>query len=161
STSSFASWRGYMTATGCSYRAPCSGCKRVRPQGQRATSSLMPLEHPPETIRAIGSFKSTRVPLHLSVNLFEDYLSAIEFGAVSDLKPADEIIEIGEDFRFLTRSPGGPINGFEVKELADFDLDVEGEVLCAGPRFAVPALGLKQATPAEIIIAARATFTKL
>ncbi len=121
----------------------------------------MPLEHRPDTIRMIRSFKATRVPLHLTVNPFNDFLSAVEFGAVSDLKPADETVEIGEDFRFLTRSRGGPINGFEVRELAEFDPDAEGDVLWAGPKFGVPALGLRQATPAEIILAARATFTKL
>src|SRR5947209_5586366 len=110
STSSSASSRGYMTATGCSYGARSSGCKRVRPRGQRATSSLMPLEHPPETARAIASFKATPGPVHLSVNLLHHYPRAIEFGAVAHLKPADEINEIRQNFRFLPRSPGGPIN---------------------------------------------------
>ena len=120
---------------------------------------VMPLEHRPDTIRMIRSFKATRVPLHLSVDPFNDFLGAIEFGAVCDLKPDDETVEIGEGFLF--RSRGGPINGFEVSDLTDFDPDDQGDVLWAGPQFAVPALGLRRASPAQIILAARATFTKL
>lgn len=102
--------------------------------------------------------RPTRTPLHLSVNVTDDWLEAIEFGRVIDGRPAGELIDITPDVRFVLRDPHGPITGLAVHGYRDLDLDAVGAVTFAGPRFHVPVLGLGAATLGEIVLAARGRF---
>ena len=98
-------------------------------------------------------------PLHLSYDVVElDFLSAIEFGAVLDGKPDDEVVWVDEHLRYLLRAPEGPAIGFELDGVSAYDLDSAGAEVWEGPRFDVPVLGLREASAGEIILSARATF---
>jgi hypothetical protein len=102
--------------------------------------------------------RPTRTPLHLSVNVTDDWLEAIEFGSVVDGRPPAQVIEAAPDVRFVLREPRGPIVGFTVQGYQDLDLDALGDAAFSGPRFAVPLLGLDQATVGEIVLGARGRF---
>jgi hypothetical protein len=102
--------------------------------------------------------RPTRQPLHLSVNVTEDWLEAIEFGAVVDGRPTSHLIEVGPEARFVLRAPRGPISGFTVHGYQSLDVDALGEVAFDGPRFRVPVLGLDAASLGEVVLAARGRF---
>jgi hypothetical protein len=102
--------------------------------------------------------RPTRLPLHLSVNVTDDWLEAIEFGAVVDGRPATQLIEVAPQVRFVLRSPRGPVAGFTVHGLSGVDVDELGEAGFGEPRFAVPLLGMDQASIGEVILAARGRF---
>lgn len=106
------------------------------------------MPQPPHNLRA-GS-----IPLRVSVDRSNDWLEALEFGAVSDGRPASEFVEVGERFRWTLRTRRGPVIGFQVRGLDEFDADVDGPGLWSGPRFRVPTLGLRRATAGEILLAA-------
>ena len=42
----------------------------------------------------LATMRSTHVPLHLSVNVTDDWLEAIEFGSVVDGRPASQLVEL-------------------------------------------------------------------
>jgi hypothetical protein len=102
--------------------------------------------------------RPTPTPLHVSVNMTDDWLEAIEFGAVVDGRPASQLIELTDDVRFVLRSARGPIAGFTVHKLSELDVDDLGEAAFGDPRFNVPLLGLDEASIGEVILAARARF---
>src|ERR687886_2376199 len=102
--------------------------------------------------------RPTPIPLHLSVNVTDDWLEAIEFGAVVDGRPASQVVELSSDVRFVLRSARGPIAGFTVHRFSDLDVDDLGDVGFGDPRFSVPLLGLDSASIGEVILAARAGF---
>ena len=102
--------------------------------------------------------RATRHPLHLSVNVTDDWLEAIEFGAVVDGRPSSQLIEICDAARFVLRHPRGPVSGFTVHGFRDLDVDALGEAGFGEPRFRVPLLGLDAASIGEVVIAARARF---
>jgi tetratricopeptide repeat protein len=104
----------------------------------------------------LDKLPATTVPLHLSVNLSEDWLEAIEFGAVIDGRPSSQIVELSPDARFVLRSADGPVCGFAVHGFGSIDLDALGAF--DGPRFAVPLLGLDDASLGEAVLAARGRF---
>lgn len=98
------------------------------------------------------------IPLHLSVNVTDDWLEAIEFGAVVDGRPPSQLVEVSPDVRFVLRSARGPIAGFTVHRLSSIDPEALGEVAFGEPRFSVPLLGLDRAGVGEVILAARGRF---
>ena len=100
----------------------------------------------------------TNIPLHLSIDANEDWLLALEFGAVADGTPPEEWVGLSENFAFRLRELGGPVIGFVVHDLSSFDPDDVGGAIWDGPRFDVPVLGLERASAGEIVIAAQATF---
>jgi hypothetical protein len=102
--------------------------------------------------------RPTPTPLHLSVNVTDDWLEAIEFGAVVDGRPPSQLVEITPDVRFVLRSARGPITGFTVHRFSSVDVDSLGDVGFGDPRFSVPLLGLDSASLGEVILAARARF---
>jgi hypothetical protein len=102
--------------------------------------------------------RATPTPLHLSVNVTDDWLEAVEFGAVVDGRPGSQLIELSADVRFVLRSARGPIAGFTVHRLSSVDIDELGDVAFGDPRFTVPLLGLDEASIGEVILAARARF---
>jgi tetratricopeptide (TPR) repeat protein len=102
--------------------------------------------------------RPTRTPLHLSVNVTDDWLEAIEFGAVIDGRPESHLVEVGPDARFVLRAPRGPISGFTVHGYQALDVDALGDVAFSGPRFKVPLLGLDDASLGEVVLAARGRF---
>ena len=54
---------------------------------------------------------------------------------------------------FLAEPGGGPIIGFKVVDFSDFDAEAEAAIF-AGPRFDIPALGLRNVSAGEIVLAA-------
>ena len=102
--------------------------------------------------------RATQIPLHLSVNVTDDWLEAIEFGSVVDGRPQSQLIEVTRDANFVLRSARGPVSGFTVHHFSRLDIDSLGDVAFGGPRFAVPALGLDRASLGEVILASRARF---
>ncbi|MEA2123391.1 MAG: Anaphase-promoting complex, cyclosome, subunit 3 [Solirubrobacteraceae bacterium] len=102
--------------------------------------------------------RATRLPLHLSVNVTDDWLEAIEFGAVVDGRPPAQLVELTPEVRFVLRAPRGPVSGFTVHGYQDLDVDALGDAGFGGPRFKVPLLGLDDASLGEVILAARGRF---
>jgi hypothetical protein len=98
--------------------------------------------------------RGTPVPLHLSVNVTEGWIEAIEFGSVVDGRPASQLFEVSSTVRYVLRSARGPVAGFTVHDYASTDL----EPIFDGPRFAVPVLGLDHASLGEIVLASRTRF---
>lgn len=114
----------------------------------------------PLRVRMAGSRLSdlevTHVPLHLSVNVADDWIEGVEFGSVIDGRPPSQVVELSPDARYLLREDEGPVCGFALHGFATGNLDALGAF--DGPRFAVPVLGLDQATVGEIVLAARGRF---
>lgn len=107
----------------------------------------------------LRGLRATSLPLHLSVNVADDWLEAIEFGAVVDGRPESQRIDLTSDARLVLRTSRGPVSGFTVHSLSTVDLDVLGDVAFGGRmRFAVPVLGFDAATLGEVVLAARARF---
>lgn len=104
----------------------------------------------------LSTLRPTTIPLHLSVNVVDDWLEAIEFGSVVDGRPASELVELSEHVRYVLRSVRGPVSGFTVQEFSKVSLD-ELDVF-GTPRFCVPALGMDHGSLGEVVLAARARF---
>lgn len=98
-----------------------------------------------------------RPRLYLSRDAGADWLSATEFGTVDDGQPAEHWLGLSAQVGFLLGSPFGPVIGFRVNDFSELDLDDEDhEPMWTGPRFDVPVLGLRDASAAEICLAAGA-----
>jgi hypothetical protein len=102
----------------------------------------------------ISGLKPTALPLHVSVSVSDDWIEAIEFGAVVDGRPEGQRIELAPDARLVLRTARGPIAGFTVHNYSTIDVDP----LFGGPEFHVPVLGLERATVGEVVLVARARF---
>jgi Tetratricopeptide repeat len=112
-----------------------------------------------ELVRSrLALLRPTHTPLHLSVNVTDDWLEAIEFGAVVDGRPASQLVEMTPDVRYVLRSARGPVAGFTVHKYSRLDVDSLGGLAFDGPRFNIPLLGMDDATIGEVILAARARF---
>src|SRR5947209_3569948 len=86
-----------------------------------------------------------------------DWLIALEFGRVDDSQPPGSWEGVGENFGYLRRELDGPIVGFKVKELSNFDAeDPEVSRVWEAPFFHVPLLGLTEASAGEVVLATRA-----
>jgi hypothetical protein len=108
--------------------------------------------------RRLNLLRPTATPLHLSVNVGDDWLEAVEFGSVVDGRPPSQQVEVGADIRYVLRSARGPIVGFTVHRFSKVDLDAVHEEVFNGPRFHVPLLGMERASLGEVVLAARARF---
>src|SRR3954453_22365680 len=111
-----------------------------------------------DSLTRLHLLRPTPVPLHVSVNVTDDWLEAVEFGAVVDARPSSQRIEISPDVRFVLRSARGPISGFTVHRFSTLDVDDLGDSAFGDPRFSVPLLGMDSASIGEVILAARARF---
>src|SRR5688500_8352202 len=80
--------------------------------------------------------RPTAIPLHLSVNVVDDWLEAIEFGSVVDGRPDSQLVEVSADIRYVLRAPGGPVCGFTVHNVSSAPL--EWLETFDAPRFASP-----------------------
>jgi len=105
----------------------------------------------------LADLRPTQVPLHLSVNVTDDWLEAIEFGSVVDGRPSSQLVEVSEDIRYVLRSARGPVAGFTVHRFSKLDLQ-EVESIFGDPRFYVPLLGMDRASLGEVVLASRARF---
>ena len=103
------------------------------------------------------SIRATATPLHLSVNVHDDWLEAIEFGSVVDGRPDQQSVALCEDVRLVLRSARGPAAGFTVHNYKSLDVERYDE-LFEEPLFHVPLLGLEQASVGEVVLAARSRF---
>src|SRR5687767_8645553 len=99
-----------------------------------------------------------RRTLRISIDADLDFLWALVPGEVVDGHMEDETEEIVEGVYLWRRGPDGPLIGFGIDDLSEFDPDEFGERLWRRPRFDVPTLGLRKAPIAEIALAARATI---
>ena len=108
--------------------------------------------------KRLRALRATPLPLHLSVNITDDWIEAIEYGAVVDGRPASQRIELSVDARLVLRTARGPVAGFTVHNYSTIDLDDLGPVAFEGPKFHVPLMGVERAAIGEIILAARARF---
>ena len=97
------------------------------------------------------------IPLYISRDLPADWLTALEFGRVSDGLTDGYFRYVGEDFRWVRADPDGRTVGFEVVDLTEFDAEAH-TALWRGPRFNVPLFGLLRATAGEVLLAARASL---
>lgn len=104
----------------------------------------------------LADLDTTQIPLHLSVNLTDDWIEGIEFGSVIDGRPPSQTIELSPEVRYVLRSSDGPVCGFAVHGFASADLDALDAF--EGPRFSVPLLGLDSASLGEVVLAARGRF---
>lgn len=104
----------------------------------------------------LARLETTPIPLHLSVNVTDDWLEAIEFGQVIDGRPPEQLVELSPQVRYVLRSADGPVCGLAVHGYSSADLDALGAF--GGPRFSVPLLGLDGATLGEVVLAARGRF---
>ena len=112
----------------------------------------MPHDDPTTRLQLL---KPTPTPLHLSVNVTDDWLEAIEFGAVVDGRPSAQLVELSDEVRYVLRTARGPVAGFTVHQFSQCDLP---DAAFGEPRFAVPLLGLDSASLGEVVLAARARF---
>lgn len=108
--------------------------------------------------KRLRALRATSLPLHLSVNVTDDWVEAVEYGAVVDGRPASQRIELSDDARLVLRTARGPVGGFTVHNYSTIDLDDLGVVGFDGPRFHVPLLGLERASVGEVVLASRARF---
>src|SRR5829696_6745973 len=111
-----------------------------------------------ENSHRLRLLRPTPLPMHLSVNVTDDWLEGVEFGAVVDGRPASQLVDITPEVRCVLRSGRGPIAGFTVHRFSAVDLDDLGDLAFGDPRFCVPLLGLDSASIGEVILAARARF---
>ncbi len=101
--------------------------------------------------------KATKVPLTISHDPGMDLLIAVECGSIVDGKLDDEYIVVDEHLKLIRQTPGGPVAGFVVVDFASYESPAHATA-ADSYRFDVPVLGLKSATPDEIVASARATF---
>ena len=87
------------------------------------------------------------------------FLSALEFGRVSDGQRPSCWRPLDENFAYFVPERARRPRGFHVIDLDEFDpWASEVEEIWSGPRFAAPLLGLTDASAGEVILAARAHF---
>jgi hypothetical protein len=99
-------------------------------------------------------------PLHLTVDPWWDSLHCLAFGTVSDGLTAEQrLVADSGDLVYIVADPVcGPVLGFEIWDLSEFELPEEDPEIWDGPRFQVPRLGLVDASAGEIVLAVRAQF---
>jgi tetratricopeptide (TPR) repeat protein len=99
-------------------------------------------------------------PLHLTVDPWWDSLHCLAFGTVSDGITAEQrLVADGCELGFIVADPEqGPVLGFEIWDVSEFELPDEDPEVWDGPRFTVPRLGLVGASAGEIVLAVRAQF---
>jgi tetratricopeptide (TPR) repeat protein len=105
--------------------------------------------------------RTAREILRISYDSDIDYLAALVPGAVVDGLQEDEVEEPLGGLYLFHRCPGGPLIGFGVEDLSEWDVlanDDEDALWSDELRFAVPTLGLAGATIGEIALAAQATI---
>src|SRR4051795_13187232 len=112
----------------------------------------------PDSLHKLHLLRPSPIPLHLSVNVTDDWLEAVEFGAVVDGRPAAQLIEVTPDVRYVLRSARGPVAGFTVHKFSKVDIDAMAEATFGEPKFSVPLLGFDSASLGEVVLAARARF---
>ncbi len=105
-----------------------------------------------------ASIKVTHQALAVSFDADRDRLTACAFGTEPDRRFPGCQGEINDRLRFLLRSPGGTVIGFELRGLYEVDVDDEEPCLWTRPRFRVPALGLRSAVVAEVVLRARSVL---
>lgn len=102
----------------------------------------------------------TRTPLHLSLDPRFDVLEALAFGTVHDGQPPALLraARAGLALHYVLSAQPRRTMGFVVREPWACDPHAE-PALFAGPRFAVPVLGLDAATPGEVLLAVHGRFS--
>jgi tetratricopeptide (TPR) repeat protein len=100
--------------------------------------------------------RARRLVLRLSYDADLDFLWALKFGEAIDGQLSDETDEPAEGFYLYRRGVRGPVIGFGVENLSEFELpDPDEPLLGGGLRFDAPAVGLGAASAEEVILASR------
>jgi tetratricopeptide (TPR) repeat protein len=100
-----------------------------------------------------------RPRLFLSRDADYDWLTAIEFGFTDDGQPAEHWHAVSEQIAYLYDAPeNGRCIGVAVRNFSEYDTHSDDDIW-GDPHFDVPALGLRNASAGEIILAA-GTFLK-
>jgi hypothetical protein len=122
----------------------------------RTSCQIRPGGGDPDLMKARPAI--TRQPVRVSHDAGSGTLHVCEFGAVAEERMGDQCVLIGEQLRLFLRHGGGPVIGYAVASLDALDVDAAGPDLWGEPRFRVPALGLRRASVAEIVLRARGEF---
>ena len=95
--------------------------------------------------------------LFLSFDVDLDWLECAPFGVVMDRQGPDRWRGVTAQFGWFLQAPGGAPIGFKVLDFSALDADDrELAGIFSGPRFDVPALGLRAVSAGEILLAAPA-----
>ena len=94
-----------------------------------------------------------RPVLHLSYAAGLDWLECAPLGVVMDRQGSDRWEGVSDKFGWFLAEPGGPIIGFKIVDFSEFDAEAEAAIF-SGPRFDVAALGLRDVSAGEIVLAA-------
>lgn len=95
--------------------------------------------------------------LHISHVPEYDDLFALPLGATYDGQPAERWRAVADGFAYYLDLESGEPLGFAIRRFSEIDLDADRLAeIWAGPRFAVPLLGLDRASAGEVALAARA-----
>lgn len=118
---------------------------------------------------ALESLRGPQAPTMLSLDPAWDRLTVIEYGSVWDGQLPEEFGALEEDERvqFLLRADEdgevdeGSVIALMVHEPFDVDpAEIDADEFWEGPRFDVPLLGLRDASPGEILLAVQGRFGK-
>jgi hypothetical protein len=94
-------------------------------------------------------------PLYLNHDADLGWLVAMPFGEVFDEALADEI-EVGDTFRYISRTDDGGVVGFVVNGFGTFDPEASNMArIWREPLFNAPQLGLRNVSAGEICLAAK------
>jgi len=96
-----------------------------------------------------------RLTLRISYDADFDFLWALKFGETVDGHLPDEIEEPADGFSAFWRGPNGPVIGFGVEDVHDFELPEPEHPLMPGFRFDAPTLGIRDASAEEVVLVAR------
>ncbi len=99
-----------------------------------------------------------RLTVRVSYDARDGLLEVLKPGEVIDRPLEDEIEIERENFCAFRRGRRGPVIGFAVKALYDFDVPQPDDPLAPHLRFDVPTLGLRDATVEQVILTARSVL---
>jgi tetratricopeptide (TPR) repeat protein len=98
------------------------------------------------------------ISVRISYDIDFDLLEVLKFGEAIDNQLPDEVDEPFEGFFVFRRGSNGPVIGFGVEDLYEFELPEPEQPLMPGFHFDAPTLGVRNGTAEQIVLAARAVL---
>ncbi len=125
--------------------------------GVRVEGTYLQEQDPP---RFAPEWRVTRIPLHLSVDPGWDLVEVLAFGTICDQLPRERYLALVDNRAAFVVDPSGcEIVGFVIHGYSELSAsELETPELWRAPRFAVPVLGLVDASVGEILTAIRGRF---
>jgi tetratricopeptide (TPR) repeat protein len=105
-----------------------------------------------------NSNRTRRLTTRISYDAETDFLTALTFGAAVELDLEQDAESPAEGFYVFRHAQSGPVIGFGVDGLSEFEPPGQENQLMPGFRFHVPTLALRNATPETVMLAARTTL---